>query len=29
MLDDKGFTSVELKQDLQGKDRMVKAKWKL
>ena len=29
MLKDKGFTSVELKQDLQGKDRMVKAKWKL
>lgn len=29
MLNDKGFTSVELKQDLQGKDRMVKAKWKL
>lgn len=29
MLDDKGFTSLELKQDLQGKDRMVKAKWKL
>ena len=29
MLDDKGFISVELKQDLQGKDRMVKAKWKL
>ena len=29
MLDDKGFSSVELKQDLQGKDRMVKAKWKL
>ena len=29
MLDDKGFKSVELKQDLQGKDRMVKAKWKL
>ena len=29
MLKDKAFTSVELKQDLQGKDRMVKAKWKL
>lgn len=29
MLKDKGFKSVELKQDLQGKDRMVKAKWKL
>ena len=29
ILKDKGFKSVELKQDLQGKDRMVKAKWKL
>lgn len=29
MLNDKGFSSVELKQDLHGKDRMVKAKWKL
>ena len=29
MLKDLGFTSIELKQDLHGKDRMVKAKWKL
>lgn len=28
-LKDKGFTSIELKKDLQGKDRMVKAVWKL
>ena len=29
MLKDLGFKSIELKQDLHGKDRMVKAKWKL
>ena len=29
ILKDKGFTSIELKKDLQGKDRMVKAVWKL
>ena len=29
MLKEKGFSPIELKQDLQGKDRMVKAVWKL
>lgn len=29
MLKEKGFSSLELRQDLQGKDRMVKAVWKL
>ena len=29
LLKEKGFSSIELKQDLQGKDRMVKAVWKL
>ena len=29
MLKEKGFSSIELKQDMQGKDRMVKAVWKL
>lgn len=28
MLKKRGFSSIELKQDLQGKDRMVKATWK-
>jgi release factor glutamine methyltransferase len=29
ILINKGFTSIELRKDLQGKDRMIKAVWKL
>ena len=29
MLQEKGFSKLELRKDMQGKDRMVKAVWKM